>query len=157
MSPWLFILLVNAVARGGNGGGTEINIAQISGMYEQPASRCATADPHAPSACLEGATDRLVIQYLSDTHARIVVHSHQVGGHQCHADGVANVTPSGLTYCPEADPGTCLVLTQHAEQLRFNVTMEGDYYVPFCGARATLDGLVIDRRTRFPSTPCPRD
>jgi len=157
MSPWLLILLVNAMAGGNGADGTEINIAQIAGSYEQPASRCATNDAQVASTCLEGATDRLVVQYLSDTHARIIVHSHQLGGHQCHADGVASITPAGLTHCPESDPGTCLVLTQHEDQLRFKVTMEGDFYVPFCGARATLDGLVIDRRARFPSTPCPRD
>lgn len=155
MSPLLLILLVDMVAREVAPEAVELDLAQLAGSYEQAASRCQRSAQNVAGTCAVDATDRLVIQPLTDTHARIIVHSHQDSDHECHVDGVANLTALGLSYCLEYEPGTCLVLTQDAEHVKLRVTIEGDYYVPFCGSRATLDGLVFDKRARLSTDRCP--
>lgn len=96
----------------------------------------------------------MVIQKLSDDHARIVVHSHQDSDHECHLDGVGNLTRMGLRYCLEYEPGTCVTLTQDAATIKLKVTLDGDFYVPFCGSRATLDGLTFRKNSRLSLQPC---
>lgn len=135
----------------------KLDLQKLAGNYEQPASRCTRRDTSTAGTCAATATDRMVLQPLSDTHARIVVHSHQDSNHECHVDGVANLTPVGLSYCLEYEPGTCLVLTQDARHLKLKVTIEGDFYVPFCGSRATLDGLAIRKDARLSGARCLRD
>ncbi len=132
-----------------------LDLDRLAGNYEQPASRCpATATGSA--FCTPHATDRLVIQKIGTENARIVVHSHQNGDHECHLDGVANLRGADLQYCLEYEPGTCVTLTQDAGHLKLKVTLDGDYYVPFCGSRATLDGLTFDKRSQLSPQPCQR-
>jgi hypothetical protein len=104
--------------------------------------------------CASGVTDRLAIVRISPTQARVVVHSHQLDGHQCHVDGIATVQDGRLRYCLEYDPGTCLSIVESRHALRLEVTIEGEYYVPFCGSRATLDGLRFHHASRLPRR-CP--
>lgn len=130
-----------------------LDLERLAGTYEQPASHCATTSAGGAS-CGPHATDRLVIQKIGNENARIIVHSHQQGGHECHLDGVANMHGAGLQYCLEYEPGTCVTLTQDADYLKLKVTLEGDYYVPFCGSRATLDGLRFRRLSHSSSQPC---
>jgi hypothetical protein len=153
----LLIFLVDMSAKDLAPEAVELDLEQLAGFYEQPASRCQPTSTHSVGTCSASATDRLVIQPLSDTHARVAVHSHQDSDHECHVDGVASLTPVGLSYCLEYEPGTCLVLTQDADHIRLKVTIEGDFYVPFCGSRATLDGLLIDKRARLSRGRCAGD
>ncbi len=151
ISPLALILLVDLVAKDTVPDTVPVTLPEIAGQYEQPGSRCGDA---AGGICTQGATDRLVIQDLGDGSARLIVHSQQGGGHECHLDGVANLTPAGLRYCLEYEAGTCVTLTQDAAHMMLKVTVEGPFYVPFCGSRATLDELVFDKRARVKNGRC---
>ena len=151
MSLLFLVLLVDMTSREVAPEAVALDLDRIVGQYEQPASRCAE---NGVESCVQNATDRMVIQKLSDQYARIVLHSHQAGGHQCHLDGVANLTRMGLQYCLEYEPGTCVTLTQDASSIKLKVTLEGGFHVPFCGSRATLDGLTFRKRSRLPLQPC---
>ena len=151
MSLLFLVLLVDMTSREVAPEAVALDLDRIVGQYEQPASRCAE---NGVESCVQNATDRMVIQKLSDQYARIVLHSHQAGGHQCHLDGVANLTRMGLQYCLESEPGTCVTLTQDASSIKLKVTLEGGFHVPFCGSRATLDGLTFRKRSRLPLQPC---
>lgn len=151
MSLLFLVLLVDMTSREVAPEAVALDLDRIVGQYEQPASRCAE---NGVESCVQNATDRMVIQKLSDQYARIVLHSHQAGDHQCHLDGVANLTRMGLQYCLESEPGTCVTLTQDASSIKLKVTLEGDFHIPFCGSRATLDGLTFSKRSRLPLQPC---
>jgi hypothetical protein len=50
-----------------------------------------------------------------------------------------------------------VTLTQEADQLKLKVTLDGNYYVPFCGSRATLDGLTFHTRAHLSPQPCQKN
>ncbi len=154
MSLLFLILLVDMTSREVAPEAVALDLDRIVGQYEQPASRCPASAENGVEACAQNATDRMVIQKLSDQYARIVLHSHQGGDHQCHLDGVANLTRMGLQYCLQDEAGTCVTLTQDASSIKLKVTLEGDFHIPFCGSRATLDGLTFRKRSRLPLQPC---
>jgi hypothetical protein len=153
MSPLFLILLVDMAVKAAVPETLVFDLDRLAGNYEQPASRCPVTTV-AGEFCAPRAMDRLVIQKLGAENARIVVHSHQNGDHECHLDGVANLRGTGLQYCLEYEPGTCVTLTQDADHLKLKVTLDGNYYVPFCGSRATLDGLTFDKRSHLSPQPC---
>ncbi len=138
----MFWLVLTLLVETGAGAPTEELVAiepgMLTGYYEQLAQHCVRSQS---GDCADTATDRMVLAWVDDSQARVVVHSHQGHGHECHVDGIAQLTPQGLRYCPELDPGTCLTLTQDRTSIHLKVTLEGPYHVPFCGSRASLDGL----------------
>ena len=156
MSLLFLILVVDMASREVAPAAVALDLDRIAGDYQQPASRCPVSAANGVESCAQNATDRMIIQKISDEHARIVLHSHQAGGHQCHLDGVANLTPMGLQYCLQYEPGTCVTLTQDTSSIKLKVTLDGDFHVPFCGSRATLDGLTFRKRSRLSLQPCQR-
>lgn len=154
MSLTALILLVGATSSDSSGAAIPLDLDRAAGFYEQPATRCAAEQQGSRLRCAGGVTDRLVIEKLGSTQARIVVHSHQLDGHQCHVDGIATLQDGRLRYCLEHEPGTCLSITEHRNALSLDVTIEGDYYVPFCGSRATLDGLSYPHSSRLSPRRC---
>lgn len=154
MSLTVLILLVGAASSDPNKAAIPLDLDAVAGFYEQPAVRCATGKQGSRPRCADGVTDRLVIERLGPTQARIVVHSHQLDGHQCHVDGIATLHDGRLRYCLEYEPGTCLSIVEGRTALSLEVTIEGDYYVPFCGSRASLDGLRYLRSARLSPRRC---
>jgi len=148
------LVLILLVEMGATSASIPMDITTVAGHFEQPASRCDSSADGSFEFCPAAAKDRLSIHRLTDDHARIIVHSYQEHGHECHVDGVANLLPAGLQYCLEHEPGTCLLLTEDAEGLRLKVTLDGAYYVPFCGSRASLDGLVFAKSARLGGGRC---
>ncbi|MSR14540.1 MAG: hypothetical protein EXR86_08255 [Gammaproteobacteria bacterium] len=98
----------------------------------------------------------MVIEKISDSDARVIVHSYQDNQHVCHADGVAQVIDNSLKYCLDYEPGTCLLISQVSDKLTLRVIVDGTRYIPFCGSRATLDGLEFPLNSKLLSTRCNR-
>lgn len=141
MSLTVLILLAGAASSDADAAVYPLELDAVAGYYEQAAARCATTQAGPGPRCATGGNDRLAIEKLGPAQARVVVHSHQREGHQCHVDGIATLLDGRLRYCLEYEPGTCLTIVAHRDALTLKVTIDGDYYVPFCGSRATLDGL----------------
>ena len=98
----------------------------------------------------------MAIQLIDDDDARVVVHSYQTNQHVCHVDGVAIRTKDGLKYCLEYEPDTCLSLTFSPTQITLHLNVDRNHHVPFCGGRATLDGLKVPRSSRLDPKRCLR-
>ena len=133
----------------------KFDLAAVEGSYELPAQRCVMLHDKRRDACLATVKDRLVIERIDHDNARLIVHSHQENLHECHVDGVAVTVDGRLRHCLAAEPGTCLMLSRDGEQLKFAVAVEGHAYVPFCGSRATLDGMVFPLSARLSRAHCP--
>ncbi|MGH8597468.1 MAG: hypothetical protein ACREXT_12490, partial [Gammaproteobacteria bacterium] len=85
-----------------------------------------------------------------------IVHSHQENHHQCHADGFARLVDNTLQFCLDYEPGTCLSISQRANKLVLKVSLAETAYVPFCGSRATLDGLEFSLESKLDPARCGR-
>jgi hypothetical protein len=131
-----------------------LNLALLHGQYEETATRCIEKRGVVSDTCSPAIKDRLVIEQLSNDSARIIVHSHQINNHQCHADGIARLVDNKLKYCLDYEPGTCLLLAQKARKITLKVVLEGAAYVPFCGSRATLDGLEFSLDSKLDGKRC---
>ena len=133
----------------------EFDLRAVEGVYELAAQRCVLLHDKQREACDAGIKDRMVIQRIDAHNARVIVHSRQENMHECHVDGVAETVDGRLRLCLSDEPGTCLTLSHNDDRLKLAVKVEGHAYVPFCGSRATLDGLVFPLAARLPRAPCP--
>ena len=82
------------------------------------------------------------------------MHSYQINQHVCHIDGVAIRTKGGLKYCLEYEPETCLSFALSPTEITLHMNVDRNHHVPFCGSRATLDGLKFPRTARLDPTRC---
>lgn len=131
-----------------------IDINLYAGEYELQSPQCKLQDGKLIDRCGANIKDRLAIVRVDDDNARVVVHSYQINQHVCHVDGVAIRTKGGLKYCLEYEPETCLSFALSPTEITLHMNVDRNHHVPFCGSRATLDGLKFPRTARLDPTRC---
>ncbi len=129
---------------------------RLIGNYEMSSPRCTEEVGGISNKCSGLIKDRLVIERFAQDNVRVIIHSHQESNHQCHMAGVGQIIDKTFRYCLDYEPGTCLTISEEANKLVVHVTVEGTRYIPFCGSRATLDGLEFPLASKIDPTHCRR-